>query len=139
MDTVECIDPRTGCPYCRDVDCCSDKFFVVLTKEDEKRLSSMFDLKKITTTISDVTTLRQENGRCIFFDHETRLCIIHEKKTPDGQLIKPIECRLFPLVWKDGSFCINESCEGKRVRADTKTETWTRNLFQQYESELEDL
>lgn len=137
MEVVECLDPGTGKPYCGVGLCCSDKFFVELTKADLERLSSVFDLSEVATVTSGVTVLKQSGGWCVFFDRLSRKCTIHEKRTPSGEPVEPIECRLFPLVFKEGMVCANPKCPGKRSRADAKARKELDALYEKYEKELE--
>ncbi len=138
MELVECINPRTGKPYCGRGLCCSDNFFVELTKADLKRLSSSFNLDEITTVKSGVTILKQSGGGCVFFDRLTRQCTIHDKMTSQGELLEPIECRIFPLVFKDKVVCANPKCPGMRVLADSNMKAELSELHQKYEQELEE-
>jgi Fe-S-cluster containining protein len=138
MEVVECLNPKTGKPCCGVGLCCSGKFFVELTKADLRRLSSAFNLDEVTTITSGVTTLKQKEGWCMFFDKGSRRCTIHEKRTEKGELVEPIECRIFPLVFKDKTVSLNPKCPGCRRVADSKTKAGIGLLYKQYETELEE-
>jgi len=136
MEIVACIDPKTGRPYCKTGKCCCKGFFVILTKGDLRRLGSRFDIEKVTTSESGVRLMKHEDGHCVFLDPVKRTCTIHDAKTPEGESIQPMECRMFPLMWKDGEFRVSERCPGEKKRASKREEEIIKKFYQQYDDEL---
>jgi Fe-S-cluster containining protein len=99
-------DLRYGCRGCGA--CCSGRFRVELTPEDEARVLAL-DLDRLALTPADVIQetfiptqdlrrprkfLRQRDGRCVFLGADN-LCEIHRQF---GYQHKPLGCRIFPFA-----------------------------------------
>lgn len=99
-------DLRYGCRGCGA--CCSGRFRVELTPEDEQRLLAL-DLSRLNLSPADVIHeayiptqnlhrprkfLRHHDGHCVFLGPDN-LCEIHRQY---GYQHKPLGCRIFPFA-----------------------------------------
>ncbi|MCX6012259.1 MAG: DUF3109 family protein [Chloroflexi bacterium] len=110
----KCMD----CSYCEDI-CCSngcqldlkEKAKILLyEKELKERLPLPAEKWFLSNIVKDADfpsgayiKSTVHNGKCIFYDHKNRGCILHRfavKRNIDWHSIKPMVCILFPITWE---------------------------------------
>ena len=75
-----------------------------LLPEDIERIESLgYKFDEFAEVGDDgIVRLRNVDGRCVFYDAEKRSCKIYEHR--------PIGCRLYPVVYVDGSIGVDRLC-----------------------------
>ena len=79
---------KINCSACPGF-CCSSKTRAILTPEEGEFFKDYAE--EVQTSHGTLKVLKQKNnGKCIFYDENTHVCSIYEKR--------PFDCRMYPYV-----------------------------------------
>ena len=82
--------------------CCVGTEMELLAEDIERITARGYKLEEFAEEKDGVYRLKNVDGHCVFYDPEKRLCKVYD--------IRPVGCRMYPLVYDGKSVTIDRTC-----------------------------
>ena len=82
--------------------CCVGTEMELLAEDIRRLIEAGYRLEDFAVEKDGVYRLKNVDGRCVFYDAESRRCKIYS--------IRPVGCRLYPLIYDGSGVDVDKTC-----------------------------